>query len=188
MLGEVLHGANRWIGRRQQVWIDRHQRAGVHRETCTRCGKIGRTGRKLALADVSTDAGIYQRVINSRIDHATVVNSPAAANTRLTIAGQIVSKADAWSKVVPVIDFVIRLRQRRIRIHRIRIALVFVTQTEVQRESRRHAPVVLKEVVEIGGLHVQTQNTEALVEVARITLTNSPGRTNAQSKRTARSI
>jgi hypothetical protein len=36
----------------------------------------------------------------------------------------------------------------RIHVHRIGIALVLVTQTEIQSESRSHAPVVLDEVVE----------------------------------------
>src|SRR6185503_21378499 len=100
------------------VWIDRQQGAVVCRKAGARRGQTGGTGYKLALASIGADAGVHQCVVNGRIDHTTVVHSPTAANTSLSITAQIVGKADAWSKVVAIVDFVVRLRQGRIYVYR----------------------------------------------------------------------
>src|SRR6185503_1940085 len=67
-------------------------------------------------------------------------------------------------------------------VDRVRIELVLVTQTEVQSESRCNAPVVLDEVVKAGGLHCQTENTEALVEVSCVALTCATSGADAETR------
>src|SRR5215510_1267857 len=49
--------------------------------------------------------------------------------------------------------------------------LILITETEVQRESWRHAPVVLDEVIDIRGLHCQTEHAESLVKSTAVALT-----------------
>src|SRR6185369_606907 len=166
----------------QQVRINRQQRAVVSRDARAGRREVGRASRELALTNISTDSGVDECVVNRRIDHATVVDAPAATKTHLAVATQVVSKAYAWSKVVAIVDLIVRLRQGRIRINRVRIALVFVTQSEVQGKPRRHAPIVLNEVIQIRGLHIQAQHAETLVEVAGVALADSPRGTHTQSE------
>src|SRR6185369_1948650 len=82
---EVLHRPYRRIRSRQQVRIDRKQCAIIRRLTCACSRKICRTGRELPLTAIGADTRVYERVVNGRVDHTAVVESPATANAGLAV-------------------------------------------------------------------------------------------------------
>src|SRR5689334_24756375 len=116
---EELHRSDRWVGRRQQVRIDRQERAVVSADCRSRAGaskrQVAGAGGELALAFIDTDARVDEGVVNGRVDHAAVIDAPATAQTRFAVAGQVVSKTDTRTDVVFVADLVAGLRQQRIR-------------------------------------------------------------------------
>src|SRR6185437_15446318 len=152
------------------------------RDTAASRRQVVGSSRELTLTAIDANARVDECVVDGRVDNASVIQAPAATNTVFAITGNVESKSDAWSKVVSVVDLVVGLRQRRIHVDRIRVELVLVTQTEIQSKSRRHAPVVLDEVVQVGGLHVQAEHTKALVEVSGVALARAPSRANAETK------
>ena len=122
---------------------------------------------------IDANAGVNKGVVNGRVDDPSIIEAPPTPNTGLAIAVQVVSKSNPWPKVISIVDLVVGLRQGRIHVHRIGIELILITQSEIQGESRADAPVVLDEVVEIGGLHIKTENTKSLVEVAGVALAHA---------------
>src|SRR5262245_30225423 len=182
---EELNRADRRIRRRQQVWINRQQRAVVCVQRRVRTGASNRqivvSGRELTLTAIDSNTRVDERVVNRRIDHASIVQTPTTAKRGLAVAGQVNRKADSWSKVVPVVNLSIRLQNVRIDVDWIGIQLVLVAQSKIQRESRRYAPVILNEPVDVGGFHCQTENTESLVEVSCVALAGATTRPNAET-------
>src|SRR5689334_14676065 len=124
-----------------------------------RCGAIGRhRANCLTRRQTSVD----KRVDNDRAVDAAVVQSVAAAQARLTIATQVVSKTNTRTKVILVARTVRRLRQRRIYEERFRKRFVVPAQTEVQCQPRRNAPVVLSKESPVSSSLRETRLTETL--------------------------
>ena len=90
---EELNRTNWRIRSAQKVRINRQERTivGVQGRRCGRASRrqVGRGRRELTLSALDADAGIDQGVVNGRVDNASVVESPTAANTGLAIAGDV---------------------------------------------------------------------------------------------------
>ena len=144
---EVLHGGRDKRPRSQKVRV-----AGGRR--------VAGRDSHLTLRHVNADARVDERVVDGRVNDATVVESPAAAQAGLAVARDVVGEAEARAPVVLVRDAVGRLRQRGVdaRGDVGRVLLVLVAHAEVQRETRVNAPLVLEEEVEIGRLHRQAED------------------------------
>src|SRR5690349_20488755 len=138
ILIEELHCAHRRIRGGQQVWIDWQEGTVVSADRRTRARaserQVAGARRELALTFIDANAGVNEGVVNSRVDHTTVIDAPATAKARLAIAAEVISKTNARTEVIFVAHLVAGLRQQWIRIHWIRIALILVTESEIQSE------------------------------------------------------
>src|SRR5262245_47082978 len=152
---EIVHRRRPRRRTRQNVREDRRRATGG-----------GNRRNRLTGRQTSVD----QRVDDDRAVDAAVVHAVAAANARLAIAAGVHRKTDSWSKIILVTRTVAGLRQSRVDEERFRKLLVVPTQSEVECEPRRHAPIILRKERPVDRGQLEARRSEALLVIARVAL------------------